>query len=194
MAIAAHFFKNAAKTFEPQIQTSKSKGGGGDVKGRVCMLSQAANIETAGRFVICDITILVRTVGCSARGTSIRAAFSAQKAVLTIRPPGGHAGWVKMNASRMIRTPCQAKGQVTVSIVSPTQTRLLFLLSCALSQMVLSLRSPARFSGPSAATEARMPLFCMISLRLCGFRTPRWKQRQKRVTFDEVFAKHKSAV
>ena len=63
----------------------------------------------------------------------------AQDAVLEIRRPGGPAGWVKMRAPGMIRTPCQAKARVTVRIVSPTQAHLLFVLSCARRASPLSI-------------------------------------------------------
>ena len=92
------------------------------------------------------------TARCRARGARIRAAFWAQKTVLEIRPPGGPAGWVKMRAPGMIRTPCQAKARVTVRIVSPTQARLLFVLSVPVArlrfQSLLSRREGARSGDP----------------------------------------------
>ena len=60
------------------------------------------------------------------------------------------------------------------------------------SHMVRSLRSRARFSSPNAATEATTPPFCIFSLRLRGFCTPRRQQRAETLDFpmvDEVFAK-----
>ena len=83
-----------------------------------------------------------------ARGPRFWVGNWAQNLVLKIKPPSGPAGWYKVCAPGVIRTPCQAKARVTVGMVSQAQARLVLCAVLCPSQMVPSLqtvtRSPVR--------------------------------------------------
>ena len=134
------------------------------------------------------------TVRYRARGPRFWAGNWAQNPVLKIRPSGGPAGWDKVCAPGVIRTPCQAKARVTVGMVSHAQARLVQCVVLCPSQMVRSLCKRAPFSSPNVATEAMTPPFCIISFRLHGFCTPcgqLWAETFEFLEFNGNFAKHR---
>ena len=79
------------------------------------------------------------TVRHRARGPRFWVGNWAQNLVLKIKPPSGPAGWYRVCAPGVIRTPCQVKARVTVGMVSQAQARLVLCAVLCPSQMVPSL-------------------------------------------------------
>jgi hypothetical protein len=103
-----------------------------------CEIKTGLEWQWGARHTVPDSWLLF-AVRYRARGPRFWVGNWAQNLVLKIKPPSGPAGWYKVCAPGVIRTPCQAKARVTVGMVSQAQARLVLCAVLCPSQMVPSL-------------------------------------------------------